>query len=110
MSACVSTPVAHNARFTEIGPRPPKYPTFYGERPMMERKRSRVAIGLLLAVLTAGCGDGAQPLGPDVEARLNTGDSADERGPGAVIGSGREGTTTTSDSTGRGPGAVIGSG
>lgn len=79
---------------------------------MMERKRLSVAVGLLLAALTAGCGDGARPLGPDVEARLNTGDSADERGPGAVIGSGRtEGSaTTTSDTTGRGPGAVIGSG
>jgi predicted small secreted protein len=78
---------------------------------MMERKRLSVAVGLLLAALTAGCGDGARALGPDVEARLNTGDSTDERGPGAVIGSGREGsTTTTSDSTGRGPGGVIGSG
>jgi hypothetical protein len=65
----------------------------------------------MLAALTVGCGDGARPLGPDVEARLNTGESADERGPGAVIGSGREGSsTTTTDTTGRGPGAVIGSG
>jgi predicted small secreted protein len=79
---------------------------------MMERKRLSVAVGLLLAALTtAGCGDGARPLGPDVEARLNTGEPTEERGPGAVIGSGREGTTTTtSDTTGRGPGGVIGSG
>jgi hypothetical protein len=79
---------------------------------MMERRRLSVAVGLLLAALGAGCGgDGAQPLGPDVEARLNTGDPTAERGPGAVIGSGREGTTTTTtDTTGRGPGGVIGSG
>lgn len=78
---------------------------------MMERKRLSVAVGLLLAALTAGC-DGARPLGPDVEARLNTGESTAELGPGAVIGSGweEESTTTTSDSTGRGPGAVIGAG
>lgn len=78
---------------------------------MMERKKLRVAVGLVLAALTAGCVDSARPLGPDVEARLNTGESTDERGPGAVIGSGREGsTTTTSDSTGREPGGVIGAG
>jgi predicted small secreted protein len=78
---------------------------------MMERKRLSVAVGLLLAALVAGCGDGTRPVGPDVEARLNTGESADQRGPGAVIGAGgTQSTTTTSDSTGRGPGAVIGSG
>jgi hypothetical protein len=48
------------------------------------------AVGLLLAALVTGCGDGAGPLGADVEARLNTGDPAAERGPGAVIGSGRK--------------------
>jgi predicted small secreted protein len=79
---------------------------------MMERKKLSVAVGLLLAALTAGCNDGTRPVGPDVEARLNTGESADQRGPGAVIGAGgtQESTTTTSDTTGRGPGAVIGSG
>lgn len=78
---------------------------------MMERKRSSVAVGLLLAALTAGCGDGARPLDPDAGARLNSADSTSARGPGAVIGSGREGSTTTSsDTTSRGPGGVIGAG
>ena len=77
---------------------------------MMERKRLSVAVGLLLAALIAGCGDGTRPVGPDVEVRLNTGEFVD--GPGAVIGAGgaQESTTTTSDTTGRGPGAVIGAG
>lgn len=80
---------------------------------MMKRKRwSVAAAGLLLAGVTVACSDGARPVGPDVEARLNT-EGSSERGPGAVIGSGSaESTTTTTatDTTGRGPGGVIGSG
>lgn len=80
---------------------------------MMGRTSWRVALGLLVsALLTAGCHDGAQPVGADVEAGMNAVTAGEPGGPNTgVIGAGPgEAAFTTSDTTGRGPGGTIGSG
>jgi hypothetical protein len=67
----------------------------------MKRLATLAAVVGLAAL--AACADGNNPLGVEPSAAYNSGGL---EGPGAVIGSGNEATTTSADSTGaeRGPG------
>lgn len=76
----------------------------------MDRKKSSLAVGLMLVALTAAgaCTEGVQPLGPSSpRASRNSGTFEDQRAPSPTDA----GTATSLDTVpARGPGGTIGSG